>query len=206
MGPEDSILLNVVRSLLDTLEKWTTLNGWFKWVWRSCLKQCTSKQDAELPSCASDLYVILCLVIAVISLQTASSGIVWPSWAFFVVVMWPLLRLYDLLIFVLCWIFVHTGFIRAARRSLLIFVLNLLEIAILTTALRVWIGTSASSDRWGSVADAFFAMVSITAPTSSASGSEYLVEVTQFGLGTFLMLCAIGSLVGEIVHERNKGG
>lgn len=56
----------------------------------------------------------------------------WPSWLFLLCAAWPVYRLYELALFVFGWIFVHTRPIYSILRSLLTFLLNLIEIAILT--------------------------------------------------------------------------
>lgn len=81
------------------------------------------------------------------------------------------------------------------------FLLNLFEIAILTTTLKVSIAKLAVVDRWDSVYNAFIAIVSITPPSATLEGLEYSIDLTRFGFGLVLMLCVIGGLAGGIVRR-----
>jgi hypothetical protein len=107
------------------------------------------------------------LFIAVTGLAFVVNAVSWPSWIFLLVVVWPIYRLYELALFVFGWIFVHTNPIYSIPRSLFTFLLNLFEIAILTTTLEVALAGLPTTDRWGGVC------ASCTAPGFSDTRQRY---------------------------------
>jgi len=195
------IFLALLRITINFLEPRTSINRWLDWAYSRFFIRKPPDVDAKAPAWISDVYFIITFTSAILGINLATNTVTCLSLLFIFIVIWPLYRLYEFALFVIGWIFVHSGPLRSIRRSLFGFFLNLFEIAILTTTLEIVIEKSNVVDRWSLVFDAFTKMISITPPSVTSESFVYLIELTRFGFGVLLMLCVIGALAGNVVRR-----
>jgi hypothetical protein len=154
----------------------------------------------------SEFWVLFCLILAISALAStrplAGSSFTVSNIALWVLcVLWPLLRLLDISHFVLDWVFVAEAPLHSTSRSLLSFLINLLEVAALLVAVDTALSHVAPADRTAAMYQALVAMITIAQPSAGQPFAHMWVEQFRFWFGLLLMLCVVGSLAGGVLRR-----
>ena len=203
--PQDGILLWGLRFLVTTLEPFT-LNALLKKYIRRHAVVNIPNEKPKTPRWVSEFWTILCLILAILGLHLAEPlqqmpfGVTQIGMALLCLV-WPFLRLAELVLFVIGWIFVYDDMLHSIQRSLLSFLINLFEVSLLLTTLSISLSPSLLLDRWSEVYQTFFLMLTLSPPDPATHGSVYSLQVFRFWFGLVVVLCIIGSLAGGIIRR-----
>lgn len=167
---------------------------------------------------ASERYLLTALVLALVTLtfvRLPSQAMTWPFWlwhGFWCIVTWlsAPYRLVELGGFVLGWLFVDRDKLHSVRRSLLGFLLNSLEISAWLVTLGIVVNvaihngeqsTPIAAHPWETYFQTLADLLTFSPPNLRSGWWWGLVEFWRFGLGVFLVLCAVSSLAGNIVRR-----
>lgn len=158
----------------------------------------------KAPRWVSELVVVACIGIG--ALYFALVQPVESSPLLCVLAIWPLYRVLDLLLFVIAWIFVHTAPLFSAQRSLLGFVLNIVELNLVFGVLNVLVTKEIPPSRLDYLMHRITEFATLNG--SSAVGLSSLggaLELLWVFASLLLMLVVIGSLAGGVIrHTVNE--
>jgi hypothetical protein len=204
--PKDGIFLALLRRTVRMIEPWTP-NALLKAsVRRRVRLHIPGEKEPKTPRWVSEAWVLLCLVLAAIALSIAApiAQISSNSARVAVIllsVLWPAIRLFELTMFVVGWIFVHDAPLHSIQRSLLSFLLNLFEVALLLAALGISVAHLSSAAPWTLAYGNMVSLLSLAPPSDAVSGLGYRLEVFRFWFGLVVVLCIVSSLAGGIVRR-----
>jgi hypothetical protein len=208
---DEGVLLWALRVLVDALGK-VTPNAMVKRFVRRHMSVPDPGHPApdkppKTPRWVSEFWVLFCLLLAIASVSFATPLLpISFSWSLIglscICVVWPIVRLIDLTQFVVDWVFVSKASLHSIRRSLLSFLFNLFEVALLLASLRVSLSvTSAQATNWVLAYEQLVSMITIAVPAQTVSFSQSLLEQFRFWFGLLVMLCIVGSLAGGVVRR-----
>ncbi len=199
--PDDGPLLGWLRCVVKRIEL-LSLNRLFNFL----AERLFPREGGHSPEWVSDFYVIAVLLIAVWSVAAAAASPPLFSCLWLLTVAWPIYRLAELLLFVVAWTFVHEADLRSIRRSLLAFLINILEVAMLIATLEVVVGPTAGprDDRWLAAYNSGVSIIGLAAPTHPPTTAFGAIELARFAIGVILVLCVVGGLAGSAVRRALK--
>lgn len=200
----EGLFLGVLRFFVEKIYPYTSVNTGFKWACRRYFPRQLADGSTKSPAWASETYIIVALGVAIWGFAEARVCITCSQQLVLLLLIWPIYRLYELAGFILGWVFVDRSYIHSVPRSLLGFLLNILEVAILSTTLGVVLSASSGAPNGQDLLVAVVAMVSIAPPTASES-IQFRMELLRFCFGLVMMLCVLGSLAGSIVRRSLEG-
>lgn len=115
---------------------------------------------------------------------------------------WIVYRTLDMTFFNMSWVFIDTGELFSARRSLVGTFLNIVELAILSAAASNILGGGAIHERGRLVLDNLLRLITLEKPVSD--GWQFVVDVTFTVIGTFLLLVVVAGLAGRTVRRSKR--
>ena len=178
-----------------------SLNYWIrKWIrkkWPVILPDNTRK----VPAWISETYVLVSIAFSFFSLSSAVSLPVVSWWISVVCVIWPIYRLVEMGGFVVGWVLVHKSPLHSIRRSLIGFLLNIMEICVLLTTLNIVTSKVSNVNKWVEVIKISVDFATFTPVQFYENGLWTATEFVRFIYGFFIMLCIIASLAGSIVRR-----
>ena len=204
--PKDGIFLALLRRIVRMIEPWTP-NALLKAsIRRRVPLHIPGEKEPKTPRWVSEAWVVLCLALAVIALLVAVPIALIASNPIRVAIIifsvfWPAIRLFELTLFVVGWIFVHDAPLHSIQRSLLSFLLNLFEVALLLAALGISVAHLSSAAPWALAYVNMVSLLSLAPPNDALSGLGYHLEVFRFWFGLVVVLCIVSSLAGGIVRR-----
>jgi hypothetical protein len=163
--------------------------------------------DTDTPEWVSEIYQLLSLGIAIALLilaRFAAPKIV------FIVALIALYRPLEIFLFILNWVFVHSGPLHSYKRSLAGFMLNLVEVVIFYAA--VYIGFGCMVPDQTTICTALYSSVRISVTIGPVAMGEppactlcTTLIVTQVVVSYLLIVVSIANVVGSLRKRGQKG-
>ena len=199
--PDRGYLLGGLAVLLRWLETTCSLNSRLNAAIRSRVPQ----SHGKAPRWASELYVVLAIAIAMIA-YSLSIPINEFQWLVILTVVWPVYRIAEVLVFLVGWVFVHEKKLHSIQRSLLKFILNMIELTLLFGTLEISIGGGiAQMTKLNHFFDGIVSIATIASPTSGAS-IQGVLEVVRMFASLMIVVVVVGSLAGGILRRTVEPG
>ena len=170
------------------------------WYFRRLVRWLMRLDDQEkMPPFAAELYQSVWVLIGIVLLV-----VVPPSGGAAFVAM---VRVYDILIFLLYWTFVSDEFLHSYQRALWSFMINLVETVVLFAVTFRAFGCLASTDStWKGIYDSLRTVVTI-GPSASFTEKSYctILVAAEIALAYLLTVIVVAHLAGRIFRtEKNQ--
>ena len=185
-----------VRLLIDWADRRLSLNGIFK---RFIQTRLALPAGTKTPSWVSEFYQLSSFVVAILLLLVARFA---PPWAGLISAMVGLYRPFEILLFAVAWIFIHTDPLHSYKRSLAGFLMNLAEVVVFFAAAYLGLGlieapAHMSTALYSSLRTTVTIGPAATAdPPASWLGGTLLIA--QIVVSYFLTIVVITSVVGVL--------
>src|SRR3990172_3779800 len=192
--PRDGIWLGLLRSIETLRASWSVVSIVNRGIER--------KSRRDHPWTTETLIPLLVLLDVCMLLIARPLTISWWLPVLLLLQLWVLYRTLDIFLFAVGWVFVHRGALHSNRRSLLGFMLNLLELAILSASAKYTLLPTPTDPKWRVVIVDFSRLITLSPPTfpEGVFASTQWVDVASVIPGAFLLLVILAGLAGSIVR------
>ena len=158
--------------------------------------------EQKVPAWIGDAYVCLTALFAFTIVAIDPSN--WGLWPRRLVTLILTYRALELLVFLLCWLLVDSGPLHSYRRSVIAFGVNVLEMALVATALDQTLGCSATGG-FAAFWTHLTGMVGLDGSgLADRSGACRLVLEGRFLFSGVILLLVVGTVAGGLMREEVK--
>jgi hypothetical protein len=194
LGP--GLYTGPVRRLIDWADRCLSLNSLFKRFIRTRLSE---PEGTKTPSWVSEFYQLLSFAVAILLLLVARFA---PPWAGLIGAAVALYRPFEIFLFAVAWVFIHTDPLHSYKRSLAGFITNLAEVVVFFAAAYLGFGLI---ERPAQMSTALYSSLRTTVtigpaatadPPNSWLGGTLLIA--QIVVSYFLTIVVIASVVGAL--------
>lgn len=166
------------------------------------------KTKEKSPAGASELYQLCWLVTALLWVALIEVSVPLPSTVYarglgVVIATYPIV---EIMLFTLYWVFVEKEeTLHSVRRSLVAFILNLIEIALYASVVRILtVCTPRLDSPWRVVHENLKATFSLSYPSTTEVAWCHVVSHGQLAVAAMLISVVVASLVNGVLREEKK--